>query len=558
MMIFRKNLYVAAMGAVGSGKSSFLGQYFIKSKAIDDYELNYLEDIVRKEYKDEAEIKKNLLLEIFRSQEIDPIKRQKKRKYEISSLDSKISAYTMDISSLRAQLSYINHEIENKKDRILSSDKQELDSIITKLQNDLKVKSGKLNTLKDIQDKQSIIVSYRKDITEAADLPMRIWKDVIFIDVLGTSQHLKSLINESTFLDIAIIVIDITNFQNQLDLQTSGEILQNGIIAKIFGAKKIILVINKLDKVDYSEKKYLECKKDVQFRLSEYCGISKDQLIAIPINSLDGENIIQKSDKLSWYYEKDEYPLNFHEVLEVELQELRKLKEINTSKLKDEDSLIFYVNDISKDELGVIGYLQYGTITREKDYVTFLPPISEEESYKFLIDKILTYQGENILNFTPTDSIVAEKYPVKLLLGSIQKEYLSEIKKGMIITKYHSDGKYPNLTWANKFIGTLYIIYHPTPIGMRTTSNLIHHTFNTTCFFHQFMTSKNNIIQNVGTNESVKFWLETQNTIPLLKTKNIKGKDNFGHFILYEGQRAMGVGIFEEIIGNWDFEPLNW
>ncbi|MFX1449838.1 MAG: GTP-binding protein [Promethearchaeota archaeon] len=549
-MIFRKNLYVVVMGAVGSGKSTLLGQYFIKSKAIDDYELNYLESLVRREYKDEADIQKNLLLEIFRSQEIDPKKRQRKRKYDISSLDSKISAYTMDISSLKAQLSYLNNEIENKKDNILINDKEALDSIIIKLQNDLKEKSRKLDDLKDIQDKQSVNVSYKKDITEAysTDLPMRIWNDVVFIDVLGTSQHLKSLISESTFIDIAVIVIDIINYQNQLDL--------SGIVAKIFGAKKIILAINKIDKTDYSEEKYLKCKKDVQMRLIDYCGLSKDQLIFIPISSLDGENIVQKSDKISWYYEKDNNPLNFHECLELELQELRKLKELNATRLKGEDSLIFYVNDISKDELGVIGYLQYGTITSEQDYVTFLPPLSEEESYKFLINKILTYKGENILNFTPTDSITAEKYPVKLLLGKIQKEHLAEIKKGMVITKFRPDGKYSNFKWGNKFIGTLYLIYHPTAIKTQTSSNLMYNMFNTKCYFHQFKTSKNVVTNSINTSEFVKCWIETDEKIPLLKEITTDGVNDYGFFILYEGERAMAVGSIDKVVQNWEFKSV--
>ena len=64
-MIFRKNLYVATMGTIGSGKSTLLGQYFIKSNAIDEYELNYLEDIVRRQFKDESDVHRNLLIEIF-------------------------------------------------------------------------------------------------------------------------------------------------------------------------------------------------------------------------------------------------------------------------------------------------------------------------------------------------------------------------------------------------------------------------------------------------------------------------------------------------------------
>ena len=238
------------------------------------------------------------------------------------------------------------------------------------------------------------------------------------------------------------------------------------------------------------------------------------------------------------------------------MQELRKLKELNISKLKEEDALIFYVNDISKDELGVIGYLQYGTIISEKDYVTFLPPLAEEASYKFLINKILTYQGENILNFIPTDSITAEKYPVKLLLGKIQKAHLAEIKKGMVITKFRTGGKYSNFKWGNKFVGTLYLIYHPTPIKTQTSSNLVYNLFNTKCYFHQFKTSKDIVTNSVNTSEFVKCWIETDEKIPLLKEITTDGGNYYGFFILYEGERAMAVGSIDKLVENWEFKSI--
>ena len=71
-------------------------------------------------------------------------------------------------------------------------------------------------------------------------------------------------------------------------------------LIRTLGVKDLIVVINKMDEVNYDQKRYEEVKKDLE-ALLKTVGYDTSKILFIPISAWYGDNIAQKSDKMPWY-----------------------------------------------------------------------------------------------------------------------------------------------------------------------------------------------------------------------------------------------------------------
>jgi translation elongation factor EF-1alpha len=75
------------------------------------------------------------------------------------------------------------------------------------------------------------------------------------------------------------------------------------MLAKALGVFKLIVLVNKMDEVDWSEKRFNYIKDQTSPFLKTNCGYDLDQVDWIPIAGLHGDNMKEKSanSKASWY-----------------------------------------------------------------------------------------------------------------------------------------------------------------------------------------------------------------------------------------------------------------
>ena len=74
---------------------------------------------------------------------------------------------------------------------------------------------------------------------------------------------------------------------------------RHAFIASLLGIKQIVLAVNKLDLVDYSETVFNQISADFEAIHKEF--LKFDHVQAIPLSALKGDNIIELSDKTPWY-----------------------------------------------------------------------------------------------------------------------------------------------------------------------------------------------------------------------------------------------------------------
>ncbi len=135
----------------------------------------------------------------------------------------------------------------------------------------------------------TIDVAYRFFSTEK--------RKFIIADTPGHEQYTRNMATGASTADLAIILVDA---RQGILTQTK----RHSYIASLLGIKNLIVAINKMDLVDFSEDVFENIKKDYQ-EIIEYLPHNKDLDIKfIPISALDGDNILTNSENSPWYKDK--------------------------------------------------------------------------------------------------------------------------------------------------------------------------------------------------------------------------------------------------------------
>ncbi len=113
----------------------------------------------------------------------------------------------------------------------------------------------------------------------------------IIADAPGHIQYTRNMVTGASNSDLAIILIDA---ENGVVEQTK----RHSIIAFLLGIKHIVVTVNKMDLVNYSEEVYTKIVSDYE-KAAALIGIKK--VTFIPISAKKGDNIVDRSQKLVWY-----------------------------------------------------------------------------------------------------------------------------------------------------------------------------------------------------------------------------------------------------------------
>ncbi|MFH1397172.1 MAG: GTP-binding protein [Candidatus Omnitrophota bacterium] len=116
-------------------------------------------------------------------------------------------------------------------------------------------------------------------------------KYVIFIDVPGHRELLRNMLCGSSYADMAILVVDV-------DKSVKNQTKRHAFILKFLGITRIVVVINKMDALNFDEKVFLQAKEEIG-EVFKQLGIRNDE--CIPISGKKGDNLFQRSKAMPWY-----------------------------------------------------------------------------------------------------------------------------------------------------------------------------------------------------------------------------------------------------------------
>ncbi len=113
----------------------------------------------------------------------------------------------------------------------------------------------------------------------------------IIADTPGHIQYTRNMVTGASTANLALILIDA---RKGLVEQT----YRHSFIASLLQIPHIIVCVNKMDLVDYSEEAFEKIKADYEDFAAK---LDVKDIRFIPISALNGDNVVNRSDKTDWY-----------------------------------------------------------------------------------------------------------------------------------------------------------------------------------------------------------------------------------------------------------------
>ena len=113
----------------------------------------------------------------------------------------------------------------------------------------------------------------------------------IIADTPGHTQHTRNMVTGCSTADLVLLLIDAR-------AGATEQTRRHAMIASLLGIRHLVLCVNKMDLVGYSQERFEEIRDDfIGFseRLQVY------DLTCIPISALAGDNVVERSTEMSWY-----------------------------------------------------------------------------------------------------------------------------------------------------------------------------------------------------------------------------------------------------------------
>ena len=195
----------------------------------------------------------------------------------------------------------------------------------------------------------------------------------IIADTPGHEQYTRNMITGGSTANLAIILVD----------ARTGVITQtrrHTYLVSLLGIKHVVLAVNKMDLVDFDKQIFDKIVADYKAFVKS---LNIPDITYIPLSALDGDNVVDKSDRTPWY----EGPslLDFLETVPID----------QDRNFEDFRYPVQYVLRPNLDFRGFCGKVSSGII-RKGDTVMALPSRKTSK-----VKSIVTYDGELDYAFPP-------------------------------------------------------------------------------------------------------------------------------------------------------------
>ncbi len=118
-------------------------------------------------------------------------------------------------------------------------------------------------------------------------------RSYIIADTPGHVEYTRNMVTGASTSQVAIILIDA---RHGVIEQTYRHFFINNLLR----IKDVIVCINKMDLIDFSEERYNEIKADFE-KLVEKSDYEDQHITFIPVSALKGDNVVEKSTVMNWF-----------------------------------------------------------------------------------------------------------------------------------------------------------------------------------------------------------------------------------------------------------------
>jgi len=128
------------------------------------------------------------------------------------------------------------------------------------------------------------------------------------VDAPGHRDYVKNMITGAGCADVALLLVpaEMGGFESAIAKgdhssgEVQGQTRQHARLLGLLGIEKIIVGVNKMDSCDWSEQRFNEIKEEMS-KMLQQSGFKPKQVPFIPYSGYQGENMVDKTDKMPWY-----------------------------------------------------------------------------------------------------------------------------------------------------------------------------------------------------------------------------------------------------------------
>ncbi len=189
----------------------------------------------------------------------------------------------------------------------------------------------------------------------------------IVADTPGHEQYTRNMVTGASTADAAIILVDA---RKGMLVQTR----RHSYLVHLVGIRKVVLAVNKMDLVDFSEARFREVVEEYS-AFAASIGIA--EVVAIPLSGLTGDNVVRPSAAMPWY----RGPCLLKHLEEVPVESARMLEQPFSM-------VVQWVNRPNSSFRGYSGLVTGGVIA-PGDKVRVLPG-----GQCSIVERIISYDGD--------------------------------------------------------------------------------------------------------------------------------------------------------------------
>jgi bifunctional enzyme CysN/CysC len=225
----------------------------------------------------------------------------------------------------------------------------------------------------------------------------------IIADTPGHEQYTRNMVTGASTANLAIILIDA---RKGVITQTK----RHTFIVSLLGIKHVILAVNKMDLMDYSEEVFDSICRDYGNFITS---LDVPEVTSIPLSALKGDNVVDRSEKMPWY--QGPTLLDFLETVHVS----------SDANFSDFRFPVQFVNRPSLDFRGFTGRVTSGIIA-PGDKIIALP--SGKQS---TVKEIIAYDGDLNQAFPPQSITITLEDEIDISRGEmiVQPDNLPKISR---------------------------------------------------------------------------------------------------------------------------------
>ncbi|KAJ1518427.1 translation elongation factor EF-1 alpha [Coelomomyces lativittatus] len=123
---------------------------------------------------------------------------------------------------------------------------------------------------------------------------------VQILDVPGHSQFMKNMVTGTSQGDMALLLVSAVPEELHAGFSSKGQAKEHLLLMYTLGMHQLIVAINKMDSVDWSQLAFKEAVQETTNVLKKI-GYNTRKIPFVPISGTQGENLLHPAQHMDWY-----------------------------------------------------------------------------------------------------------------------------------------------------------------------------------------------------------------------------------------------------------------